>query len=221
MPYAPHLRLTMSGRLMGNTGIELEAFSVRLNLTDPTITGSTPYGQDMVDDMGADCRAFWLRSDSRISSAAVLDQVKLARIGADGKYTDDPFLDSNDTPTPGGGGLLMFPLQVAFVVSLDTDRRGPSGKGRVFLPTPTLGLYPDLAAAEVAPALAVAASLAQLITDINNAPGLDVVAPEVVIASSKGFLSPVTSVRAGRVFDTVRSRRTSLAESYSTPVGVS
>ncbi len=218
MPYDQHLRLTGSGRLVSNTGVTLERFSVRLNLSDPP-AGSNSFDAGRHADYEADFRAFWARPASGIASVAMLDEVKLAEIGADGKYRSEPII-SAPTSTPGGAGGMRYPLQVAFVVSLNTDRRGASGKGRVFLPCPGLALYPSDGRTSAGEAQDVATSFAQFIDALNDVPGLDASAPKVTIASGKGYNSDVTSVRCGRVFDTVRSRRTSQVESYGADVGV-
>jgi hypothetical protein len=113
---------------------------------------------------------------------------------------------------------MRYPLQVAFVVSLNTARRGPTGKGRCFLPCPGMALFPSDGLTDAATAQAAAVSFAQLVSDLNNVPGIDGVAPKVTIASSKGYNSDVTSVRTGRVFDTMRSRRRSQEELYGADV---
>jgi len=61
----------------------------------------------------------------------------------------------------------------------------------------------------------IRARAATMLSDINNAPGYDSGgAPTVVVASTKGYNTPVTGVRVGRVMDTIRSRRRQLSESY-------
>jgi len=65
------------------------------------------------------------------------------------------------------------------------------------------------------------ARLATLLTSLNNTPGIDVSGLQVVVASTKGFNTPVTGVRVGRVVDTMRSRRRQLPETFDppTPIG--
>jgi hypothetical protein len=204
--------LSSNGTLSGGTG---EGFSYRLNMSAPL---GGPFPEDMVDDMAADLVAFHGRPTSGIGAASVLTEVKLAKIGPDGLYRGDPAV--RFVNQPGGGAGLRYPPQVALAVSLLTGIRGPSRRGRIFLPSPVWGLANDFLIAE-ADARGVATSVAQLIRDLNNAPGVDPLNfPNVVIASTKGFNTRVSAAQCGRVLDTIRSRRTSLDEKYPTEIEV-
>ena len=144
-------------------------------------------------------------------------------IGADGKYVEDARV-VNVTDTMGGGaetnGAAYARAQTALAVSLVTGRRGPTGKGRFYLPCPT-ALHDDTFLISAAAAEGVRASAVTLINDLNNLPGLDSFPSfGVVVASSKGYNTPVTGVRVGRVVDVIRSRRSSIAEAYTTVAAV-
>jgi hypothetical protein len=68
----------------------------------------------------------------------------------------------------------------------------------------------------------VRGSAQTLLNALNNNPQLDVAYnARVVVASTKGFNTPVTSVRVGRVVDVIRSRRSSIPEAYTAPLAVS
>ena len=71
---------------------------------------------------------------------------------------------------------------------------------------------------------AMANSAAQLITDLDNQPSIDINNPRVIIASDLGAPGPyhvVTGVQVGDVVDTQRRRRNALPEAYtSAPVTV-
>lgn len=211
MPYAQHLRITASG-VFGTGPLGGEQWSWRLNLSDPVASEDPVDDQDQADDIAADVAAFHGRAGSWISANARLLEVKCARIGVDGKYLDDPRIVTMDQA--GGGGALVYPYQVALAVSLGTERRGATGRGRFYLPGPTIPFAVNTGQVSAIPAQEVRDSVVQLVQDINDQPGLDGVAPRVVIASSKGYNSDVTTVRVGRVLDTIRSRRTSVDEAY-------
>lgn len=215
MVYAPHRRLTLSGTLGAASE---EAFSFGIALDENLFTA----GDDQVvfDDIVAESQAFFSSPLLYVSPFARLRMVKLAKIGADGKYTADPLFVDTLNRAGGGSTSGTHPFQCSLAVSLVTARRGSSGRGRFYLPMPTLsvadsGLIPFLQAQEVA------TTVAGWIDAVADRPGIDSPEPTVVVASSKGFLSPVTAVRVGRVIDTIRSRRRALSEAYGPEIAVS
>ena len=214
--YAPHGKLTMSGTLGAQEGSP-ERWSMSLSLRPSGWFNATD-SAGRREDIVADVKAFWARPASAIANIARLTQVKFAPIGVNGKYSGDPFV-YDFLPVLAAGGGLLHPYNVSLCVSLTTARRGPTGKGRIFLPLPTLAVN-DQGLCGNAAVQGVAASVQTLLTALNNAPGLDVQDNEVVVASSKGYLSLVTGVRAGLVLDTVRSRRRALVENYGATLPV-
>lgn len=225
MPFAPHYRITALGQFGSGPS---EIFSYGLNME----FGSTPIGelvdagpnQAALDDMADDLAAFHGRAESKISIAAHLTAVKIAHIGADGKYTQDPFIKSfavngGVDDRIGATWFVPRPPQVACAVSLNTDLRGPSGKGRFYLPLPAVSVEATNSyRMSVADAESIRGSVKTLLDSLNNNPGFDIFSPSVVVASTKGFNTPVTSVRVGRVLDTIRTRRNKLVESYTADV---
>lgn len=216
MPFANHLRVSISGELRayGAGGGAIEQFSLRVNMSDPGVTGSASFDQGRFDDIVQDCIAFWQRPASLIHPAAVMTQVKFAQIGPDGKYRSEPFVAGPVTGGYGSAAGHTLPLQTALAVSLVTARRGATGRGRFYLPIPTVTLEND-ATITAANAESVRGSVVTWLNALNNVPGFDGVAPKVVVASSKGYNSDVTGVRVGQVLDTIQSRRQALAEQYT------
>lgn len=219
MPVIPHIRMSMIGRL-GGTSDERFSYSVNLGRTDGTpFLGSGVEGQTFFDDCAAGAAAFHSRPATGISTAAVLEDVKFAFIGADGKYTRDPYVKAIANVTGGSGGDL-HPPQVALAVSLTTARRGPTGKGRFFLPMPTAIVGRDDLLITVLKREEITVSCQTFLNGLANQPGVDVVDVGVTVISSKGYASIVTGVRVGRALDTIRSRRTSLPEDKTLPLPV-
>lgn len=220
MPFLPHWRMSMLGRL-GTSG---ERFSYSLNLgngngTALTTTNSGVEGSTFFADCASDAANFHASSEAKINAAAILETVKFAFIGADGKYTRDPIIV--DVPdVPGAIASEIHPAQTALVVSLNTARRGSSGRGRFYLPMPAVPVSATDLLISSANRDSVQGAAATFVNNINNQPGFDVADIVVVVASTKGVNSKVTGIRVGRVLDTVRSRRTSLPEAYApvTPV---
>jgi hypothetical protein len=217
MPYAPHLRLTASGDLYG--GAEKFSFGVNLNINGgPAANLNIDDGQ--FADIVTDTVNFFQRSGTGVISRAVLREVKVASIGALGTYTADPKI-SGILAAPGFDvtGNVKPPAQTSLAVSLNTARRGATGRGRFYLPLPggavgDDGLYTDVYRDNVA------ASVKQWLDDLNNEPNVDVLGLRVIVASSKGYNTDVTGVRVGRVPDTMRSRRRSLNETYELPLAL-
>jgi hypothetical protein len=217
MPFANHLRLTVRGTF-GPAGAPFEEFSYGLNLSDNAVR-SQAFDQSMLDDLVADVTAFHSAPTSYMVAAARVREVKVAQIGALGTYRSDPLIASVNIP--GGQALaqLPHPPQVALAVSLGTERRGATGRGRFYLPCPALsvddtGLFPEVDAAKIRGAVSI------FLQAVNNWPGVDTADPQIVVASSKGYNSTVTGFRLGRALDTIRSRRRSLDEMYGLPVAV-
>lgn len=227
MGVVPHWRISALGRLLGNSG---ERFSYSVNMTESTIVEGGPFGGATLDpnqavftDIANDVKAFHGRAASLISDAAVLEEVKIAAIGSDGKYTSDPVI-VNVTDTPGGAGGVSgqsyITPQAALAVSLVTGRRGPTGKGRFYIPMPVVSIDQNTGLALLTSIEGLRGSAATFLSALNNQPGLDLLGLRVVVVSSKGYKSDVNGVRVGRVVDTIRSRRAQLKENYTTSVPV-
>jgi hypothetical protein len=212
MPFAQHLRLTMSGVLKTATGPILEQFSYRLNMSDPGTTQEN-FTLTAAQDFAADAVAFHGSVGGGMASMAVLTEVKLARIGPLGTYLADPFIVPVNQPG-GGGGQVTHPFQIALAVSLGTARRGATGRGRFYLPLPSATIT-TAGVISTAARDGVATAVKAFLDDLNNASGLDFTNSKVTVASSKGYNSDVTEVRVGQVLDTIRSRRNNLVENYS------
>lgn len=207
MPYEPHSRLTFSG-IFGPASLPLEEWAFRLNMGPWTV-------QDVTAGLAAARDAFATHLAPRVNSIARLTQVKVASIGADGKYVSDAVVLEADVP---GTGTIntSTPLQITQAVTLDTARRGPTGRGRFYLPAPDTGIETQARVFSTTVTQTLADSAAMFISALNAIPEFQ----DVVIASSKGYLSPVTHVRVGRVPDTMRSRRRSMDEDYVGPVAI-
>lgn len=156
----------------------------------------------------------------RIAAQAKLTSIKLNRIGTDGLYQDaGTFEHIYPTPIAGGGPTANLPPQLATVVTLRTAvERGRASKGRMFLPV--VQGYQTVGAdgrATTTDALQVANAVKTLIDSINLSYAGPVgggTAGRVSVMSNIGLgtVREVTGTSAGRVTDTMRSRRNKLAE---------
>ena len=198
-----HRRLTLSG-IFGEVAAPFERWSMRWNLGVSESPGELGFIAD-----AAVANLAYIGEGSK--SAVKITEVKVAAIGANGLYTADPVIRAVYLAGSGTGGQVI--PQLALAVSFGTQRRGPTGKGRVYQPIPGAdvqadGVYSNAYVAECA------TRHAGFVNQLNAAAGFGV----VVIASSKGYLTPVQTVKVGRVPDTIRSRRRQMTENYSATV---
>lgn len=221
MPQRAHYRVSAIGTL-GPEGNPVEEFSYGLSVARQEGEGGAGGTLDLNDDQALDIATslidYHRAGVMGIHPSAILRQVRIASILPSGKYARDPWVVPTGVVRGGGPEGNTLP-QAALVVSLETARYGPTGKGRFFLPMPTFALEPDY---QISPADAqgVRDRTVQLINEINDEPGFDVLGLGVCIASSKGYNTRVTGVRVGRVIDTLRTRRRSLLEDYNKPRAV-
>jgi hypothetical protein len=203
--------VTWAGQL-GLATAKLERWSIGLRLNN---TGS--YGSVTTPPLNA---AFATHLLPICSPSVHLDQVKVANIGADGKYTGNPVLYTGSGN--GGGASPYYPFQVALTATLHTGTRGASARGRIYLPCPAYAISTDDGSISAANATDAATRVAAFITDVNAAMAHSGTGtqPVVSIVSSKGTVLPVVSVSVGRVLDTQRRRRRSLPEQYVADVTV-
>lgn len=212
MPYAPHNRITLSGTF-GTPTSPIEEWSWSF-ATSPSTGGSPSAMQSLATEVqalyGTHLKAqfggnVWL---TRTRAAAITETGNVAKTG------DGAFIQGDNLSQIAGTGTQASQptLQQALVVTLLTARAGSTGRGRMFLPWPihavnTTYVLPqanvDLVATAVANFLSAVALSNSFVGGIE-------------VSSSKGYSSPVTSLRVGNVPDTMRSRRGRMIEQYST-----
>lgn len=214
---ANFFRLVIGGTLYSETwNTSLSVFGLPNQASDGTILASL-----------ASVVSGWFASTGTtgptFNSNVKLTHIKFNRIGPDGTYVD-PVSQTHIYPTPvaGGGTATAVAPQLAVVASLRTAfERGRASKGRMYLP-PAAGYVNPSGTdgrAATADAVRIATSVATLINSVNAAmvtwnggsTGGNVAVMSNVGA---GAWHSVTEVRAGRVVDTMRSRRSSLEEDY-------
>jgi hypothetical protein len=212
--YAPHLRIQGTGQL-GPVGTAWEVFSYGISV------GRSGPGLDITParlaDLATDFKNFHQRPESGISNIARLTNIKIASILPDGKWQGGKALYETSGNWPGGnnpGGTMANPPQVALAVTFRTATNTPRTRGRMFLPLPIQHALPADGLIEGGPATTVLNSVLGLVRDLNDAPGVDGSSDGVVVASSYGTNSVVTSVSVGRRLDVIRNRAADVREAY-------
>lgn len=214
VPIPAHDRAVFSGTF-GETAGPLETWSFRLNgtgLTDALL------GQNERDLIASAMKDAWVAAlmPGQFGFYVHLTSVKTSEVGEDGLVSTNSVSGAYNQgewtgDVPGNvGAAVLHTFQTAIVCSLNTTRSGPTGKGRVFLPSPAQSLEAD-GRISVDRATMWADKMATFLGMLKNDVGFT-----PVVASSKGYLTPVISVRVGRALDTMRSRRSDLAEGYVT-----
>lgn len=213
MPAPTHTRVTFSGIFGATTGpSEIWNFGLHFGpLQATTAAAATTIAGNLITPWTSYMKPMF-------TSDVVLTKVRVAVVAADGhvakdfdgSYKQGDWVGVNAGSGTRATGTGYLPLQTAMVGSLSSARPDATGKGRFFLPFP--GVY--ALAADYRLGASDAQSLAGSLKSFINAAVTAVQAP-LVIASSKGYLSNVTTVRVGRVPDTMRSRRNQELEAYS------
>jgi hypothetical protein len=149
-------------------------------------------------------------------SNAKLTSVKVNRISTAGLYMDPVAIESV-LPTPVGGPVASLPpAQLSLVSTLrGTNERARAGKGRMFWP-PTSSVQSVSSDGRITAASALAhaqgvVNLIGILNDVYLTSGSTSVAG-IASKAGSGAFQAVATVSAGRVVDTMRSRRNKLQE---------
>lgn len=181
---------------------------------------------ELLEAVADDVAVWWPKLEGSggvsIMDDAVLTEVKLNRIGADGRYMDNTAMTHIFTPPVASSIAGNVPAQLSLAVTLRTDRaRGRGSRGRFYLPP--IARLTDLDGTgriSAGDATDIANGAKALIDAINTTywarnGGLSV-AMRVGVASDigTGIFEEARTVEVGRVPDVIRSRRSSLDEDH-------
>lgn len=209
-PVQPHSRVTLSG-IFGPTATPYEIWSWGVNTT----AFLTPNQTNLAALANGTQAAYATHLAPLYKSDVVLLKTRAAAVSPSGTVSKDAeggyeqFDNVTSTPGTNSGTAVSFPLQTALVVSLQTGRAGPSGKGRFFLPWPSAMALSEGFRLSDANAATVRTGVRNFLLAVRAAAGDQA---SLLVVSYKGFASPVTSVAVGRTPDTMRSRRNAIKE---------
>jgi hypothetical protein len=209
---AEHLYLQWGGKLPGG-----EQWSCGLRMS-PINSGNVSSAASMLAGATAAVQAYHSQSSGgiQINSRALLSFVKLNAITVDGHYKEPVTNESIVADVPGGivDSAGAMPNQVALAVTLLTAvSRGPANKGRFYLPLPAYQVGADgmIGATYAANAETGTNTFIAALNAVNANFRVAVYSRKVGAPAQR----LVTGVKVGRVLDTQRRRRRSLAENYS------
>lgn len=226
MPFdREHMLLQWRGAFLAgptvSTYVPVEEFvgSMRFAASTTAPTGELVAvdNDDALDTLIDDLALFFARPGSAIPARCRLMEIKWNRIDVNGKYASQE-TRVRDVSQSGFIGALpsIYTPQVAMVSTYLTEAsRGRASKGRTYWPTAfalkdgEFVVDPDLVGG-------FAASVAKLISDWGNWPGLDQVSVKPVVMSSlgAGTTRPITGVAADTRLDVQRRRGADIAGSY-------
>lgn len=204
MPYPnDHGRLTWGGGAWSNN----EIWQCGLRLSSAEAPSSS-----QVDAWVAGVTAYM----TTVQNTHVLEWLKWAPIGTDGKYLDAPDIIERDMHIVGSNGKsFRFPGQVSAVVTMrSAKKRGSATHGRFYPPTQPVFVDTD-GRIQAGDKDALATAAKTLVNAINSAAADG--KHEVSLCSPGGKKTTpdqqkVVSVGVGRVLDTQRRRRSALPE---------
>jgi hypothetical protein len=210
------VRLAIIGTLYGeewNTTLAIVPSALG-ELGMPAVDAATLAG------VASDVAAWWPTvgtNGAHINNNVRLTRIKLNRLGTNGRYVD-AVAQEHVYPSYISGGAPASPLpapQLTTVVSLRTAiERGRGSKGRMYLPpTASINTLSTDGRMSTTGALQAANGAKALFVLLNTRYTL---VGRVGVASNAGTgrFEHVTRVAAGRVIDTMRSRRSTLLEDY-------
>nr|CRY97335.1 hypothetical protein [uncultured prokaryote] len=205
MAFAQHARLSMLGT-WSDSPSEVWDFGCSVVASDGSpIVDCQAY----VDDIGADLVTFFISSAAGMSNKALLQMVKVAPIGTDGRYEGDPGIydaaagSYGDTAQTGPGFC-------SFVWTYQSDRMRPPGKfGRSYPPNCTSSLTGSFTTAPLN-ATATAEAGAAFLTILQGSAGD---AQPVIASNVTGMNYVITSVNSDTVVDVQRRRKNKIVGS--------
>jgi len=213
VPIPTHFRFTVRG-VFKNTP-EQWSFGFHMSRSSETFPDA---GLDDIDEGGvtAALTAF-IQSGVFDSSVRVVDW-RAYVIGTDNKMEGNGPLLHEVTPADiDGTASVRYPSQIAAVVTLVADNRGPARFGRFYLPGPAYQLESDrrISTTNADTIATSATTFLKAVSDSIDAPFTESVKGVNVSlrgGGGAGTLQQIDHVEVGRVYDTLRTRRNQLLE---------
>lgn len=213
MSVPKHFRFTLRG-VFTNTP---EIWSMGFHMSKTVALGDDTQLGDIDESAVTAAIATWF-GRGYIAGNVLLTDWRAYDIGTDGKMVGNgPLLHDASGDAIHGTGAVKYPTQIALVITLKANNRGPAQYGRMFMPGPVMDLQTD---ARISDAVAgeVGDFTGLFLKDVSDAiDAVDLNQTSGVNISSHGgggagTLQVIDHVEVGRTLDTLRTRRNQLVE---------
>jgi hypothetical protein len=207
MPYTQNHWLITVG---GDAWLQSETWQFGVRATMEGVI--TPADQQLLANaLAVPTQTFYTDGALNICAQARLLWVKAAMLDEEGHYLFEtgPGLYTYPTPVAGTGTPLPVPQATIAVTTLTAIARGRASKGRFYLPPATQTVQTD-GRITITNADNIEGAARTWLNAINATAQVSNVS--VMSKLGTGTTNPITAVGVGRVIDTMRSRRRSLAE---------
>lgn len=135
-------------------------------------------------------------------------EIRMQAFTADGKVINGATVYTYKVPVQGSAALGSMPAQLAGVMSLRSGARGPSGRGRMYLPFPGLNASGGgLSSSGQTTILAAGKALCESLWH-------DAQAVPCIWSQAHGYYSGISSIAVGNLWDTQRRRTQAAVETY-------
>lgn len=211
MPVPIHYRFVFRGRFQDTE----EEWSTSCKFAR-AVAGASDPGVDIIDQEAVTDALLVLFGSARFQGHIAGVDWRAYAIGTDGKMEgNERLLVDLSASGIGGTSGSQLPPQVSLVATLVANDRGPAKYGRMFLPAPATALGTDYRIPAAA-AMAYAEDVSTFLKSVSGA--IDVPLSPAnkagvnVSSVGGGHIQDIDHIEVGRVYDTMRSRRTSLVE---------
>lgn len=209
----------LNGDVVGDQGVESGAhgtltrsWTARRGPTGSTENCDAGFQVDLAEDT-------WTFLDGLKGYTSSMFQwtgVKLSPISAAGATIGASSVYSFTSPVQGQGSS-MLPPQIALAISMRANILGRRGRGRIYLPAVATNLADTSGQIATSGNTAVRGLFVTYLNALQNLPGTPDYLPLVSIMSAGQTVAVRPSqVRVGNRFDTIRSRREQVPETYTT-----
>lgn len=202
-----------SGTQAGTHGTLTRTWTARLGDTGSLENADAAWQIDLAEDFWTFLTA--IKND--IAAGFRFTHVKIAPILADGKYGAPAAMYQFTTAVVGNAGAeYPLPPEVAVAVSFRAPVLGRRGRGRFYIPGLRIGAVDASGSVSAGVRTALSNAAATLVTNLENAPGTEIMTP-VLMVTSAGSASAVrpSMIRVGSHFDVQRRRQHQVPETYT------
>jgi len=209
--YPKHIKIVFRGVFTGTP----ETWSFGQHFRSTVDLGQDAHASDVhVENLPGIWQTYFGSATMQCPSSAKLTDVRAYEIGANGRMVGNPNIIDCSADNIHGASSVVYPPQIALVMTHVANDRGPARFGRCFLPTSAaVGADFRLSTSICDQIMGGYVQFAKDVSDevdLQGGESSDMI--NVSNASVDGISQVIDHVEVGRALDTLRSRRRSLLE---------